>query len=686
MLCSTRLWPGAALVATLGLGSCLSGEPTDIRTQPPEATLLLRADLSATAVATLVVEVTAPDIAPALLFNIPIVAGAAVGTITLPSGSNRTITIRAYDAGGVQTHSGSVTASFQPGANPPIAIVLTPLTGDLPIEVTLGSFTVIVAPTADSLLVGDTITLTATILDADGNPVTGQVVWGVVAPRVASVVSTGMQTGRVTAIRPGQTTVVATYGGTAAAAAVAVRGWFAAPTGSSDGDGGGRPWDLQTALQGGNGKVQPGDTIWLRGGTYSGSFTSNLTGSASASIVVRQFPGERAVIDGTPSTDETLTIDGAWVAFWGFEVTNTILDRVNERPTGVYVRYTSHVKLINLVIHDVGMGVYTERDAQDVEIYGSIIYNNGNQSSDRSDGHAIYVKNDWSAVPKVVRDNVMFNQFGLGIHAYSNLGSGLLNNLVITGNVSFNNGALSDYTSSNLLVGGEEPADQIVVTDNMLYFSPSVDGDNIRIGYDTFPNGGVALNGNYAVGGRPVLEVGYWQQATVTGNTFIGTARMVTLKDSNTAGHQWSSNLYHRDPDASAWRYVDSSYTLSDWKTATNLGATDQAQAGLPTATQVFVRPNAYEPGRANIIVFNWSGQGTVAADVSGVLAPGDHYEVRSVQALFGTPVTSGTYAGGTIGIPIAGITPPTPVGVANSPAPVTGPAFDVFVLTRLAP
>src|SRR2546422_8068594 len=78
-----------------------------------------------------------PDIPTALIFNIPIAGGVASGTIAIPAGSNRTIAIRAYDAGGGETHSGSVTVSLQPGANPTIAIVLTPLTGDVPIEVTL---------------------------------------------------------------------------------------------------------------------------------------------------------------------------------------------------------------------------------------------------------------------------------------------------------------------------------------------------------------------------------------------------------------------------------------------------------------------------------------------------------------------------------------------------------------------
>ena len=61
-------------------------------------------------------------------------------------------------------------------------------------------------------------------------------------------------------------------------------GYYAAPGGSGAGDGStSRPWDLATALAGGKGMVQPGDTIWVRGGTYPGTFTSALTGTLTYS-------------------------------------------------------------------------------------------------------------------------------------------------------------------------------------------------------------------------------------------------------------------------------------------------------------------------------------------------------------------------------------------------------------------
>jgi len=682
----------AVLVATLALGSCLPGEPTAIPPQPSEASLLLRADLSTTAVATLVVEVTAPDIAPPLLFNIPIVAGAAVGTIALPAGSNRTIAIRAYDAGGVQTHSGSVTVTLQPGANPTIAIVLTPLTGDVPIEVTLGSFAVIVTPAANSLLIGDTVSLTATILDANGNPVPGQVVWGTLSPRAASVVSTGTQTARVTAIRPGRTTVVATYGGTAGPAAVAVLGWFAAPTGSSTGDGSGRPWDLQTALHGGNGSVQPGDTVWLRGGTYTSvsPVSSTLAGTPSAPVVVRQYAGERAILDARGATSPTgrgdfLTVRGAYSTFWGFEVMDSDPDRSTDTRPNLIVVNAAHLKLINLVVHDGGIGLYTFSEPVDIEIYGCLAYNNGWQESVFGNGHGIYAKS--TSGPLYLRDNILFNQFGYGIHIYTIAGPDGLSNVHAEGNVSFNNGAVTadpvNSPSANILFGGSVPVRNGTLVDNMTYFSPNVGVHNLLIGFATTVNQEITVRNNYAVGGRLLMEVGRWQSFTMTDNSLFGSiSDMIWLRDSTLSGFQLANNRYYRDPSAEAWGYINTDYGFTGWQQVSGVGATDRAVTSDPAEPKVFLRPNRYEPGRANLIVYNWSRLASVPVDLSGIVRLGDEYAVRNVQDLFGAPVASGTYAGGPVDVPMTGITPVAPIGGSPSPPPQTGPDFGVFVVT----
>jgi hypothetical protein len=182
------------------------------------ATFAVTVNVSGTLVASVVVDVTAPDIPTMLVFNIPVANGIATGTITVPAGSNRTIVLRGYDAGGVETHNGSVTVSIQPGTNPTMSIVLTPLTGDVPITATLGSFIVTVTPPSVSLKIAGTAPLTATIKDAQGNPVTGVVAWATSDPGVAVVDGSGI----VTATGAGTTTISAVFHGVASTAAITV--------------------------------------------------------------------------------------------------------------------------------------------------------------------------------------------------------------------------------------------------------------------------------------------------------------------------------------------------------------------------------------------------------------------------------------------------------------------------------
>ena len=62
---------------------------------------------------------------------------------------------------------------------------------------------------------------------------------------------------------------------------------------------------------------------------------------------------------------------------------------------------------------------------------------------------------------------------------------------------------------------------------------------------------------------------------------------------------------------------------------------------------KVFVRPNAYEAGRANITVYNWDGVEHASTSTSAASSsPGDGYEVRNAQDFFGAPVLTGTYNG----------------------------------------
>src|SRR5262245_35124556 len=102
------------------------------------------------------------------------------------------------------------------------------------------------------------------------------------------------------------------------------RDFYVTPAGTADGDGTMQnPWSLQKALSN-SPTARPGDTIWLRAGTYTGNWTNRLKGEPGKPIVVRQYPGERVILDGNGSgKTPTLTVVGAYTWFWGFEITNT---------------------------------------------------------------------------------------------------------------------------------------------------------------------------------------------------------------------------------------------------------------------------------------------------------------------------------------------------------------------------
>ena len=98
-----------------------------------------------------------------------------------------------------------------------------------------------------------------------------------------------------------------------------------------------------------------------------------------------------------------------------------------------------------------------------------------------------------------------------------------------------------------------------------------------------------------------------------------------------------------------------------------------------PTGVKVFVRPNAYEAGRANITIYNWDLNSTVSVDVSAILSSGQGYEVRNAADFFGAAVLTGTYDGNPLVLPMTGLSVATPVGVLAPPP--TGPDFNVFIL-----
>ena len=469
--------------------------------------------------------------------------------------------------------------------------------------------------------------------------------------------------------------------------------FYASPSGSPLGDGSrSKPWDLQTALSQ-PAPVTPGSTIWLRGGRYTGGtdragFLSKLTGTADAPIVVRQAPGERSIVTNS------LDVTGSYTWFWGFDVTSA-----RQAATGTDYEYLvgGHAgtgnRLINLVIHDganTGVASFTPlyTTATQTTIYGCLIYNNGTHFNL---DHGLYLQNDVATGTVTVTDNIVFNNEAFGLHVYSAPADGRLSGLDIEGNVLFGNGSISTPVNRNneILIGGTPAANDIVVRNNFTYreaaagFSPYKVAAEIGYIDGSKTNGDVVLENNYFVGG---FYINRWASGTVRGNLVYDYTGPMVLTDSSVSGQTWSDNRFYGGSTRSTWQHAPNApAAFRTWEAQTGLTDVGRYEGSGAPPTLVIVRPNQYEAGRANIIVYNWAQQSTVSVDLSAVLNPGDRYVVQNAQDFYGSPVASGTYQGGSIQLPMAGITPPAPVGRAYSPPPVTGPTFNVFVVMKAA-
>ncbi len=424
--------------------------------------------------------------------------------------------------------------------------------------------------------------------------------------------------------------------------------FYASPTGTtSTAPGTGTittPWALATALAQ-PAAVHAGDTIWLRGGTYTGLFTSHLMGTSSLPIVVRQYPGERARLDGNVNplvlgtNSYVLWVSGGYTWYWGFEVMDSNPNRYNPtsgsnpvdaRDGGVGV-FAPGIKIINLVIHDAGEGLDPWSPAVDAECYGNLIYYNGWSAPDRGHGHGMYAQNLGYGGSKLIKNNILFDQFGYNLHAYGSGTSGFINSRV-EGNV---------WWRGTGLVGGESGFDigGTSVTGNIAWAA------QLTMGYSTTKCANVAVSGNYLANLGGVVfspgSTGCRAGETITTNTFVGDLNGFAQSD-------YPNNTYY-------------------------------AKTSPPTQDKVTILPNTYEPGRAAIVVNNWDGSATQAVDLTGVVSPGAAYEIRNAQNFYGPPIVSGTYAGGSVTLPMTGLTPATPVGYAAPPS--TGPAFGTFVV-----
>lgn len=143
--------------------------------------------------------------------------------------------------------------------------------------------------------------------------------------------------------------------------------YYVAPGGDDQGPGShSRPW--RTIGRGVRG-LKPGDTLYVRGGTYVESVYLQASGTKAAPIRVLAYPGEAPVVDGesrlpTGEAGSLIDVYGDYVELSGLEVRNSNFSVVTR---GISL-YAQHATVRNTAVHHVSeIGIYVAGDDSTVE-------------------------------------------------------------------------------------------------------------------------------------------------------------------------------------------------------------------------------------------------------------------------------------------------------------------------------
>lgn len=409
------------------------------------------------------------------------------------------------------------------------------------------------------------------------------------------------------------------------------------------------PYTLKEALA--SADIKPGHTVYLRGGNYTDiPYYQGIRGTAEAPIYFKPYHGERPIITGR--TD----IYVPYTEWWGVEFCKLTYDPRDEsdgacdESTWLDIYGGGNVKIINCIIHDFSYGVNSGQP--ETELNGCIIYHCGWEEEAYTAGHGVYVSNADPTKTVTIKNCIIFNNWGWGIHAYSELED--VYNIDINGNICFNAGYLATWGArrTNIMLGVGSSTKKPIngkVRNNCSYFPLLTDNNGIglQIGFGTSGSDGLEVTNNYSAGGAYAASIRNPTNITVTGNTFIG------------------GLLYFDAED-----YADNTY----------------AAAFPEVGSKIVVYPLDYQADRVHVAIYNWALANTVDVDLTSVagLSVGDSVKCHNAQDYF-TDIQTLTLDANkkiTVNMQAANRTVATPV---NWTAPATTfPQFGAFVVEKI--
>jgi parallel beta-helix repeat protein len=211
------------------------------------------------------------------------------------------------------------------------------------------------------------------------------------------------------------------------------------------------PW---LTLEKAGGSVSPGQSVLVRAGTYPGWSTLAGSGTASAPISFRAYPGEQVTVTGR------MKITGSWLRVSGFK----FVGRTSANPSDVlvYVSGGDNIEISGNELTGSAMSAIYIGDpgngADNVQFLRNVVRGNGTHTNL---DHGIYYG---SGRGGLIAGNLFEGNYAYGVHLYPDC-----DNAIVTQNTIVGNGR------SGVIVGGESTtADGNLIVDNVIAFNANL--------------------------------------------------------------------------------------------------------------------------------------------------------------------------------------------------------------------
>ena len=294
-------------------------------------------------------------------------------------------------------------------------------------------------------------------------------------------------------------------------------GYFVSPDGSDTNPGTfSEPWKtIGKAAE----MVNPGDTVYIRGGIYIEAPRLTISGTEKNLIKILAYPGETPVVDGENQLPHSyrglVSIFGDWVYISGLEIRNSIYAGL-----GLYGKHDTANDIF--AHHNQSSGIHIGGDFGVVEnshIWRNSMHNEFDAGSGVSPGLTAARDSDGITEYAVIRNNVVWENWGRGISTFE------ANGTIIEDNIShdnFYNIYISDAT--NILCQRN-----FVYTNPGSYVFPYGTHAGIMLGDETYtpPSASITIINNIAFGNQgnfwwwQGVQGGGMDNVLIANNTFV---------------------------------------------------------------------------------------------------------------------------------------------------------------------